>query len=973
MKIKKFTFGFVAIGALVFSAFTLLSNQNQAYFPTNLSITTPSNQYRGAAEYYKMLRADVNTGEIPVDEVLRVRKQIAQNSLVSKAPNIQWTEMGPDNVGGRTRALIVDNQNPNRYWAGSVSGGLWVSENRGLTWTAYNDLLDNLAISDLAQASDGTIYFGTGPLFDGSGNNKGLQSEVIGDGLFKVTGNGNVQKLIGPTGDNNRNFDWSGINHIAVDPTNPNKIYAAQNTGLKASNDGGVTWFNPIPAVTLTGQDVDVSPTGKVIATFSGGRVYLSNDGTANSFTLSTIPGAPSRTEIAIAPSDESIVYASATSGSLVGIFRSSDGGVTWNNIGPGGSQSFDPFCSTRSCQGFYDNAIAVSTTDPGLILVGGVTLWRWIQSPNPATPNTGTWAQVAYNFDFPGSTVFVHSDIHRILFLSGSEVLIGSDGGVHRSSNMNQQVPSFVTLNSGYNVTQFYDIGVAANGKVAGGTQDNGTMVLGYNFNSGKSGLDIRGGDGFDTEYSALVPTVAFASLYNGNVSKVTGLANNVADVNPDDGSFYDVTLSALCLNVQGCGPFYTSFKLWETFNDLNSRDTIDRVFTATDRTYQIGETVSLPSQTLGRKIDFVLTDSIPFGTIDTLKVVDRYQSIAALANAQQTQSNITSLHITRDALKSLPSSDIKWYKIAGPGSVPEEPKGSIISMEFTRDGDIVYIGNSSGELFRISGLNAAWQFNNYNYTNTSSFIKCKKIGNFGGKAVTGIAVDPNNNDNVIVTCGNYNSNSYVFRTTIATTAGDPLSTFESIQGSGLPLMPVYDVVIDKDNADNLIIGTEFGVYASENGFSASAANVVWTEENMGMAKVPVYAVEQQQFGYEYASNSGMIYIGTHGRGIFKSDKYVGIRDITSSNKTFEAKIKMYPNPVRDNATIEFSLNAADNINLIVYDIKGNQVKVENLGRINAGKQKRNVKFNSLSKGTYILMLQGSNGTETAKFIVTE
>ncbi len=971
MKIKKFTLGFVAAGVFVFSAYTLLSNQNQAYFPTKLSITSASNLYKGAAEYYKMLRADVNTGEIPVNEVLRVRKEIAQNDLISKAPIIQWTEMGPDNVGGRTRAVIVDNQNPNRYWAGSVSGGLWVSENRGLTWSAYNDNLDNLAISDLAQASDGTIYFGTGPLFDGTRNNKVLGSEVIGDGLFKVTGNGTVQRLVGPIGNNDRNYDWSGINHIAVDPSNPLKIYAAQNTGLKASHDGGVTWFNPIPSSTPFGQDVDVTPTGKVIATFFGGKVYLSDDGTANSFTLSTIPETPSRTEIAVAPSDENIVYASATSSSLVGIFRSSDGGATWNNIGPGGSQSFDPFCSSSQCQGFYDNAIGVSTTDPGLVLVGGVTLWRWNQSPNPGTPNTGSWSQIAYNFDFPGSTIYVHSDIHRILFTKGNEALIGSDGGINRSSNLDQQAPSFVSLNSGFNVTQFYDIGVGANGNVAGGTQDNGTKVLGYNFNTGKSAINIRGGDGFDTEYSALVPSVAFASLYFGNVAKVTGLANNIVDVNQDEGTFYNSILTTLCLENQ-CGPFYTSFKLWETFNDVNSRDTVDRVFTATDRKYLSGETVSVPSQTSGRDINYVLTRDIPMGSLDTLKVIDRYQSITALANAQQSQS-VTSLHISRDALKNLASTEIKWFKIAGPNSTPEELTGDIIVMEFTRDGDIIYLGNRSGDVFRISGLNAAWQFNDYSYTTTSSYIKCKRIGRFSGRAVTGIAVDPNNNDNVIVTCGNYNNSAYVFRTTFATTASDPSGTFESIQGTGLPPMPTYDVVIDKDNPDNIIIGTEFGVYATENGFSAAANSVSWKEENMGMAKVPVYAVEQQQFSYEYASNSGMVYIGTHGRGIFKSDKYVGIRDIKSNNKTFESRIKMYPNPVRENATIEFSLTASDNINLIVYDINGNQVKVQNLGSINAGKQIRKVKFNSLSKGTYILMLQGSNGTETTKFIVTE
>lgn len=987
MKVKKFTIGLVVVGGILFGTSALLTDHEQAYYPQNTNLQVEAPLAQGMAEYYKMLRQDQQTGEIPVEAVLNARKSVA-SIPTSKAANINWVEMGPDNEGGRTRALIVDNQNPNRYIAGSVSGGLWISENRGISWSAYNNQLENLAISDLAQAPDGTIYFGTGPLFDGSSNNKGLGSEMIGAGFFKMTGNGQVEKIVGPSIDNARGngVTWSGINHIAIDQTNPLKMYVAQVNGLMATNNGGVSWFNPIPAITSTCQDVDVTVTGKVIASF-GTNVYLSNDGSLNSFTNSPLPRNVGRTEITVSPSNENVVYASATVGSLAGIYKSIDGGQNWTVIGPGGSSSFDPFCSSFSCQGFYDNAIAVSPTDPGLIYVGGVTLWRWKQG---SSDFQGSWEQVAYNFEFPGNFSFVHSDVHRILFVSGTELLVGSDGGVHRTENAAVATPTFTTLNSGYNVTQFYDIGVGPSGKVMGGTQDNGTIIVGYKFNRNVSGIDVRGGDGFDTELSALVPTVGFASLYYGNVSKVTGLAESAADLNVDQGSFYNQDLSSRCLIPErGCGPFYTSFKLWETFNDVNSRDTLELTIVL-DKDYSKGDTILLPSRTQGRFIKHavsVVNDSIipdtsfwPSGTIATFKgIVDPFQSISALANAippSQT-SQATSIHITRDALKNIASTEIKWYRITGPGSNPEVLNGTIISMAFTRDGDIIYAGTSSGEVFRVSGLNAAWQNDDYSFSTGASFIKCKRIGTFGGRSITGIAVDPNNPDNVVVTCGNYNNNTYVYRTDFATTAGDPFNTFEPIQGTGLGAFPVYSAVIDKNNSDNIVIGTEFGVYATENGFAPNGSDVVWTEENGGLARVPVYEVQQQVFNYKYASNDGMIYAGTHGRGIFRSDKFVGIRDLgrgnSSSNNVFESKIKLYPNPVVNNATIEFNLKSDENIQLSVYSITGRLIYSEDLGSLQKGERKVNVQINNLSGGTYIMTLQGSREIKSTKFIVAQ
>ena len=165
--------------------------------------------------------------------------------------------------------------------------------------------------------------------------------------------------------------------------------------------------------------------------------------------------------------------------------------------------------------------------------------------------------------------------------------------------------------------------------------------------------------------------------------------------------------------------------------------------------------------------------------------------------------------------------------------------------------------------------------------------------------------------------------------------------------------------------------------MYATENGFAPNGSDVVWTEENGGLARVPVYEVQQQVFNYKYASNDGMIYAGTHGRGIFRSDKFVGIRDLgrgnSSSNNVFESKIKLYPNPVVNNATIEFNLKSDENIQLSVYSITGRLIYSEDLGSLQKGERKVNVQINNLSGGTYIMTLQGSREIKSTKFIVAQ
>src|SRR4030095_15186015 len=118
---------------------------------------------------------DLSTGTVPVERLLiaeNIRKQRLEKNLRvnSPVPGISWSERGPNNVGGRTRAIIYDlNDVGNGYkkvWAGSVSGGLWSCNDITAgtpTWTKVNDLMANLAVNSIAQdpSNPQIIYAGT--------------------------------------------------------------------------------------------------------------------------------------------------------------------------------------------------------------------------------------------------------------------------------------------------------------------------------------------------------------------------------------------------------------------------------------------------------------------------------------------------------------------------------------------------------------------------------------------------------------------------------------------------------------------------------------------------------------------------------------------------------------------------------------------------------------------------------------------
>lgn len=429
---------------------------------------------------------------------------------------LPWRHIGPASFGGRIDDIEAVASRPTTIFVGTAGGGVFRSLNNGTTWTPVFDRDGRTtSIGDIAIApSDPNI------VWVGTGEPNNRQSSTWGDGVYRSLDGGNTWAHVGLAATHH-------IGRVIIHPRDPSTVFVAalghlwgpnDERGLYRTRDAGATWQRVLAVDSLTGAvDVAMDPDGRTMyaATYQrqrkgygfigggpGSGLYRSLDGgdTWQRVTTGLPTGNMGRIGIAIAPSQPATVYAIIES-KQGGVFRSDDRGATWRKV------------NTLNPRPMYYSQIRVDPQHPDRVWVIGTYVHRSIDGGQ------------TFSTDSTGDRIHVD---HHALWLNpsnGQHMMLGNDGGLYFTYDGSATWDFVDNLPIG----QFYDIDVDDRDPyyVYGGTQDNGTWgVPVQTYNSvgitNADVINIAYGDGFYTVTDATDPQYIFANSQSGRAYRV-------------------------------------------------------------------------------------------------------------------------------------------------------------------------------------------------------------------------------------------------------------------------------------------------------------------------------------------------------------------------------------------------------------------------------------------------------------------
>jgi hypothetical protein len=450
----------------------------------------------GADQYFTAQRLYPYTRPLSLDAAYRAAQEqstrVARSSIGAAAA---WQPLGPSNIGGRVTDIVVDSVRTNTVYAGAATGGVWRSVDGGRTFSSAWPTTITPSIGALAITPSGSLYAGTG-----EGNPGGGSVTFPGNGVFRSTDGGSTWTPAGLAGSDR-------IGRLAIDPTNPNRIFAAATgslfvpggvRGLYRTTDAGATWQLVLPGGNGTTGAIDVAidprnpnrifaamwdhkrqPEGRTYGGVGSGLFRSTDGGTTWARVAGGLPAASSnlgRMGVVIAPGNSNRMYAIAadTTGNFAGFWTSTNGGTAWTRIT---NTSF--LSASQSTYGWWFGRIWVDAVAEQHVWVAGVQI---LESSNAG----GSWTR----------NTTVHADQHAFAFdpRVAGRVFVGNDGGVYRSTS-NGSLTGTWTKATSLGINQFYTVAVSRQDttRVSGGAQDNGSL---RNW-SGTAFNAIGGGDG--------------------------------------------------------------------------------------------------------------------------------------------------------------------------------------------------------------------------------------------------------------------------------------------------------------------------------------------------------------------------------------------------------------------------------------------------------------------------------------------
>jgi photosystem II stability/assembly factor-like uncharacterized protein len=463
----------------------------------------------------------------------------AQEHSSGQMPDMHWRMIGPFR-GGRTRAATGVPGEPNVFYVGQVDGGVWKSDDYGRTWNPIFDGQPTQSIGAIAVApSDSKI------VYVASGEGLHRPDLSVGDGIYKSIDSGKTWQHLGLS-------DSQQIPALAVDPHDPNRLFAAvlghpygpnEERGIFRSTDGGATWKKILYKDEKTGGSevvIDPADPNVVYAAMwesrlgpwedgnnyegTNGGLFKSTDGGDTWNPLKNgLPKNLVQIQIAIAASDPNRLYATFSttekseyaSGAGLGFYRSDDAGESWYKV------TDDPRPAMKIGGGDLPIPM-VDPKDPNVVYSASIVAMR-------STDGGKTWTSFR---GAPGG------DDYQNLWINPSNpniILLVSDQGALVSVNRGESWSSW------YNqpTAQLYHVAVTNTFpyKLCGGQQESGSVCI-----------SSRGNDGLITfrdwhpagviEYGYVAPDPLHPEIVFGagraEVSKFNAITGQVQNVTP-------------------------------------------------------------------------------------------------------------------------------------------------------------------------------------------------------------------------------------------------------------------------------------------------------------------------------------------------------------------------------------------------------------------------------------------------------
>ncbi|MGB0998984.1 MAG: PKD domain-containing protein [Flavobacteriales bacterium] len=411
---------------------------------------------------------------------------------------------------GRVNVVVEDPNDINTIYVGAPDGGLWRSSDAGSTWEPLIDNFSRLGISDIVIDFDNSqnIYIATGDADGGDAPAIGIWKSTDGGLTWAESGDINASKIY----------------KIEMDPDNAQRLVAATNSGIFRTEDGGTSWIEVYADAARDIQFAKGQNNPLVFAlSLNDNELYRSTDhgATWNNIVIDAgLDFGPSRLDVT--PADSTVVYvvASADDNQYAGTYKSSDAGLTFNQVHNIATDDL----YNGSGQSWYDLDIAVSETDANTLMVGVLNLWRSVDGGL-------SWTQIN-NWSTTTQASYTHADIHFLKW-HGNHLYCGSDGGIYKSTN-NGDV--FTDLTAGLPIGQFYDLDVFEDDPsyMAGGLQDNG----GYYYDG--AWKNYYGADGMTQVFNAEDSSQVYGMIQNGNLYRSSNFGQtNQGLGNPMDGAW--------------------------------------------------------------------------------------------------------------------------------------------------------------------------------------------------------------------------------------------------------------------------------------------------------------------------------------------------------------------------------------------------------------------------------------------------